>query len=62
MALDKAALEAAILAALNAAQGQPDPNPVFAASLATAIDTFVKTGTAVGLDTPSGDSHALTIQ
>lgn len=61
MALDKAALKAAIEAALNAAKGQADPNPTFAQSLADAIDAFVKTGNATGLDAPSGDTHNLTI-
>ncbi len=64
MALDKAGLEAALLAIFNDLSGKTAAQG--AAALATAIDDYVKTGTVdfgvgqiTGLDAPSGDSHAL---
>lgn len=62
MALEKSALEAAILAtfvkvlaAQAAGKTPPELFAIYAADLATAFDTFVKTGTVTGAcATPSG--------
>ena len=59
MALNKAQLKADLIAALNDPKTTNNVDAV-ASALADAIDSYVKTGNAVGTDS-RGDAHNLTI-
>lgn len=60
MALDKAGLEAKLIQIFSDPQLESNVE-IVAEKLANAIDEFVKTGNAVGVDS-RGDTHNLTIQ
>ncbi len=61
MALDKATLITNLQTAFNDGIGTDDEALGIATAIADAIDIYVKTGKATGLDAPSGDTHDLSI-